>query len=74
MCENYGISCAIESLAGIYVYDYSPSELVRVRVNQQYAQADKCFTKLLNSPGEAREGTEVITMAILLSMIDVSMR
>ncbi|KIL92340.1 hypothetical protein FAVG1_04750 [Fusarium avenaceum] len=71
MCENYGISCAIESLAGIYVYDYSPSELVRVRVNQQYAQADKCFTKLLNSPGEAREGTEVITMAILLSMIDI---
>ncbi|KAF4947935.1 hypothetical protein FSARC_13862 [Fusarium sarcochroum] len=73
MHKTKGILYAIQSLAGVYIYDYAPDERIRERVNQRYIMADEYFSKLLNAP-ESREigkGAEVITMAILLSMQDV---
>ncbi|KAG7403327.1 hypothetical protein Forpe1208_v016425 [Fusarium oxysporum f. sp. rapae] len=73
MHKNEGILHAIQSLAGIYIYDYVPDERIRQRVNQLYVMADRHLRMLLNAP-ESREigkGQEVITMAVLLSMQDV---
>lgn len=73
MGENPGILHAIQSLAGVYIYDYLPDERIRQRINQRYAMANKYFNELLNAP-ESRTrggGREVITMAVLLSMQDV---
>ncbi|KAL3588200.1 hypothetical protein FPOAC2_14099 [Fusarium poae] len=73
MHENQGILHAIQSLAGIYIYDYLPDERIRQRINQRYILADRYFSTLLNAP-ESREkgkGQEVITMAVLLSMQDI---
>ncbi|RGP66204.1 hypothetical protein FLONG3_8933 [Fusarium longipes] len=73
MGSNQGILCAIQALAGVYIYDYLPDERIRRRINQRYAMANKYFIKLLNAP-ESRtrgQGQEVITMAVLLSMQDV---
>ncbi|KAF5020790.1 hypothetical protein F66182_7177 [Fusarium sp. NRRL 66182] len=73
MHKNEGILYAIQSLAGVYIYDYLPDERIRQRINQRYIMADEYFRQLLNAP-ESREeggGAEVITMAVLLSMQDV---
>ncbi|EXK78861.1 hypothetical protein FOQG_16491 [Fusarium oxysporum f. sp. raphani 54005] len=73
MHKNEGILHAIQSLAGIYIYDYVPDERIRQRTNQLYVEADQYFRTLLNAP-ESREigkGQEVITMAVILSMQDV---
>ncbi|KAH7228559.1 fungal-specific transcription factor domain-containing protein [Fusarium redolens] len=70
MHKDEGILHAIQSLAGIYIYDYVPDERIRQRTNQLYVEADQYFSTLLNAP-ESREigkGQEVITMAVLLSM------
>jgi hypothetical protein len=75
MHKNEGILHAIQSLAGVYIYDYIPDERIRQRINQRYVTADQYFSTLLNAP-ESREngkGQEVITMAVLLSMQDVCM-
>ncbi|KAI1045455.1 hypothetical protein LB505_006364 [Fusarium chuoi] len=72
MHKNEGILHAIQSLAGVYIYDYIPDERIRQRINQRYITADQYFSTLLNAP-ESREngkGQEVITMAVLLSMQD----
>ncbi|KAF4965875.1 hypothetical protein FZEAL_10723 [Fusarium zealandicum] len=73
MHKNEGILHAIQSLAGVYIYDYLPDERVRKRINHRYKLADEYFSKLLIAP-ESREvggGDEVITMAVLLSMQDI---
>ncbi|KAF4338266.1 hypothetical protein FBEOM_7800 [Fusarium beomiforme] len=73
MHKNEGILHAIQSLAGVYIYDYLPDERIRQRINQRYVMADQYFSALLNAP-ESREngkGQEVITMAVLLSMQDI---
>ncbi|EWY88616.1 hypothetical protein FOYG_09738 [Fusarium oxysporum NRRL 32931] len=73
MHKNEGILHAIQSLAGVYIYDYIPDERIRQRINQRYVTADQYFSTLLNAP-ESREngkGQEVITMAVLLSMQDI---
>ncbi|KAF4986138.1 hypothetical protein FDECE_16106, partial [Fusarium decemcellulare] len=73
MHKNEGILYAIQSLAGVYIYDYLPDERIRQRINERYAMADEYFSKLLVAP-ESREvggGDEVITMAVLLSMQDI---
>jgi hypothetical protein len=73
MGKNKGILHAIQSLAGVYIYDYLPDERIRKRINERYAMANKYFAGLLNAP-ESRtrgQGREVITMAVLLSMQDV---
>lgn len=74
MHKNEGIRYAIQSLAGVYIYDYLPDERIRQRINERYILADEYFSRLLVAP-ESREiggGDEVITMAVLLSMQDVS--
>ncbi|OBS17188.1 hypothetical protein FPOA_12280, partial [Fusarium poae] len=72
MGENKGILHAIQSLAGVYIYDYLPDERIRKRINERYAMANEYFVELLTAP-ESRmrgQGREVITMAVLLSMQD----
>ncbi|KAH7175775.1 fungal-specific transcription factor domain-containing protein [Dactylonectria macrodidyma] len=73
MHENAGIRCAIQSLAGVYIYDYLPDERIRQRINERYIRADKHFSELLSSPesSEVGKGSEVITMAVILSMQDI---
>jgi hypothetical protein len=73
MGKNKGILHAIQSLAGVYIYDYLPDERIRKRINERYTMANEYFVELLNAP-ESRtrgQGREVITMAVLLSMQDV---
>ncbi|KAM5346712.1 hypothetical protein ACJ41O_009717 [Fusarium nematophilum] len=73
MHNNEGILYAIQSLAGVYIYDYLPDERIRQRINERYAMADEYFRRLLVSP-ESRQvggGDEVITMAVILSMQDI---
>lgn len=74
MHQNEGILCAIQSLAGVYIYDYLPDERIRRRINERYIQADENFRNLLVDPDsyEIGKGSEVITMAVILSMQDVS--
>jgi hypothetical protein len=71
---NEGIRCAIQSLAGVYIYDYLPDERIRQRTNERYVLADAHFSKLLTTlkNTEAKKRSEVITMAIILSIQDVS--
>jgi hypothetical protein len=71
--NNEGILHAIQSLAGVYVYDYLPDERMRQLINQRYVVADQYFSTLLNTPEstENGKGQEVITMAVLLSLQDV---
>ncbi|KAL6917982.1 hypothetical protein FSHL1_009411 [Fusarium sambucinum] len=73
MGQNKGILHAIQSLAGVYIYDYLPDERIRKRINERYAMANKYFAELLNAPESTTrgQGREVITMAVLLSMQDV---
>ncbi|KAF4992178.1 hypothetical protein FGRMN_7309 [Fusarium graminum] len=73
MHKNEGILYAIQSLAGVYIYDYLADERIRQRINQRYVMADQYFCKLLNAPESSvlGEGKEVITMAVLLSMQDI---
>ncbi|KAM0439931.1 hypothetical protein ACHAPT_001029 [Fusarium lateritium] len=73
MHKNEGIRYAIQSLAGVYIYDYLPDERIRQRINERYVMADEYFSKLLVAPESRRigGGDEVITMAVLLSMQDI---
>lgn len=73
MHEHEGIRFAIQSLAGIYIYDYLPDERVRQRINKRYIQADEHFSRLLVDPESlsSEKDSEVITMAVILSMQDV---
>lgn len=75
MHGSAGVSAAIQSLAGIYVYDYQPNSIVRRRVNDRFAQAEQRFTDLLqlSSAITKDEVSELITIASLLSMQDVSL-
>ncbi|KAF7533350.1 hypothetical protein G7Z17_g13524 [Cylindrodendrum hubeiense] len=59
--------------SGVYIYDYLPDERIRQRINERYIMADMHFSKLLASPesSEIGKGSEVITMAVILSMQDI---
>jgi hypothetical protein len=74
MHGDEGIRSAIQSLAGVYIYDYLPDERIRQRTNQRYVLADAHFSKLLTAlrSTEVKKGNDVITLAIILSMQDVS--
>ena len=74
MHKSDGVRAAIQSLAGIYIYDYQPIEAIRNRVNQRFADAEARFTDLLNDPvtGESEDqANELITIAAVLSMQDI---
>lgn len=73
--EDAGIRSAIQSLAGVYIYDYVPDERVRKRINQRYLEADSHFSRMLADPQSCQPGQGsdvIITMAVILSMQDVS--
>jgi hypothetical protein len=75
MHSSVGVAAAIQSLAGIYIYDYLQVDNVRERINNRFAVAEERFTELLRDPtttcNEPR-ANELITIAVLLSMQDVS--
>lgn len=63
---------AIQSLAGIYIHDYTGTAEVRERVNERFSVAEARLTELLNEPMSEQNADEIITIACLLSMQDVS--
>ena len=74
MHSSSGVRAAIQSLAGIYIYDYLPLQSIRNRVNQRFMDAEKRFTQLLQDPNTSQneaQSNELLTIAIILSMQDV---
>ncbi|OAQ73778.1 zinc finger-like protein [Pochonia chlamydosporia 170] len=74
MHKSLGVRSAIQSLAGIYIYDYLPLDSIRKRVNQRFSDAEDRLTQLLNDPATARDeslANELITIAVILSMQDI---
>ena len=70
------VLAAIQSLAGIYVYDYlpsdTPSDILRFRVNEKFAIAEARLSELLQGTSlNDNESIELVTLASLLSMQDV---
>ncbi|KAF4990338.1 hypothetical protein FDECE_14414 [Fusarium decemcellulare] len=73
MHTNEGVAFAIESLAGIYMYENCPNQHIRQDINERHTMAEKYFRQLLLEPRsrEVGGGSEVITMCILLSMQNI---
>ncbi|KAJ6436929.1 zinc finger-like protein [Purpureocillium lavendulum] len=74
MHKSDGVRAAIQSLAGIYIYDYLPVDDVKIRVNQRFSEAESCYSQLLADPGTAQNPVragEAITIAAILSMQDI---
>lgn len=77
MHRSDGVRSAIQSLAGIYIYDYMPLKTIRARVNERFLNAENRFSLLLNDPTTTDDpelADEFMTIAIILSMQDVSSR
>jgi hypothetical protein len=74
MHANPGVRSAIQSLAGVYIYDYVPQPSISRRINELFNYAEYRLTQLLNNTGElSRDAAdELITIAVILSMQDVS--
>jgi hypothetical protein len=74
MHQNSGVRAAIQALAGVYIYDYTPTPKVRQQVNGLFKIAESRLTELINYPTELDDNLseELITIATLLSMQDVS--
>lgn len=74
MHKKPGVRSAIQSLAGIYIYDYRPVQHIKDRVIERFTDAERRFTELLNDSRTSRDGNladELITIAVILSMQDV---
>ncbi|RDA91253.1 hypothetical protein CP533_0649 [Ophiocordyceps camponoti-saundersi (nom. inval.)] len=74
MHKSDGVLAAIQSLAGIYIYDYKPLDSVRKRVNDRFSEAEARLSRLMNDPSTSRneaQANELITIAVLLSMQDI---
>ncbi|PHH68939.1 hypothetical protein CDD80_7123 [Ophiocordyceps camponoti-rufipedis] len=74
MHKSDGVRAAIQSLAGIYIYDYRPLDSVRKRVNDRFFEAESRLSLLLSDPLTSRSETqanELITISVLLSMQDI---
>ncbi|KAK5995124.1 hypothetical protein PT974_03518 [Cladobotryum mycophilum] len=73
MHESAGVRAAIQSLAGIYIYDYQPMDAIRTRTNQRFALAERRLRNLLSDPENITEdeASELITIASILSMQDI---
>ncbi|PON28772.1 hypothetical protein TGAM01_v202619 [Trichoderma gamsii] len=68
-----GVRSAIQSLAGVYVYDYQPLEKVAKRINLRYRQAEARLSQLLESTDlSVDEASELITILCIMSMHDWS--
>lgn len=75
MHQSDRVRAAIQGLAGLYVYDYTPSDEVERRVIRKLAEAESCYSSLLANPttaGSKVSLSEAITLAVILSMQDVS--
>lgn len=69
---NDGVLYAMQSLAGIYVYDYQPLEDISRRINLQFAKAEARLSQLLAKTDPTTEETsELITITSILSMQDI---
>ncbi|KAH6605801.1 zinc finger protein [Trichoderma cornu-damae] len=67
-----GVLCAIQSLAGIYIYDYQPLEGISRRVNRRFAMAEGRLSHLLAKENLCHsEASELITISSILSMQDI---
>ncbi|RFU79210.1 zinc finger protein [Trichoderma arundinaceum] len=67
-----GVLAAIQSLAGIYVYDYQPLEGINKRINYRFSQAESRLSQLLAKPTLSDdEASELITIFSILSMQDI---
>ena len=74
MHKSPGVRSAIQSLAGIYIYDYLPLDSIRDRVNQRFSEAEQRLSQLLNDSTTAQneaQANEFITIVAILSMQDV---
>lgn len=73
MHDSMGVLAAIQSLAGVYIHDYLPDEVVRRRINDRFAIAESRLSRLLQDQNNLneREQSELITLASLLSMQDI---
>ncbi|PNY25595.1 Uncharacterized protein TCAP_04467 [Tolypocladium capitatum] len=74
MHKSDGVRAAIQSLAGIYIYDYQPINAIRKRVNDRFYDAESRLSRLLNDPTTAQNeshANELITIAVILSMQDI---
>lgn len=72
--ENEYIRYAMDSLVGVYIFDYTSAPLVREHTNTSFDLADTRLEELLNRPHlSADEVNETITIMILLAMQDVSL-
>ncbi|TQV89996.1 zinc finger-like protein [Cordyceps javanica] len=63
----------MQSLAGIYVDDYIPNKSIRLLVNERFVSAEARLSKLLQDQRNLgiNESSELMTLALLLSMQDV---
>ncbi|UKZ50042.1 hypothetical protein TrVGV298_004297 [Trichoderma virens] len=69
---NNGVLCAMQSLAGIYVYDYQPLEDISRRINHRFALAEARLSELLSKMElTVAETSELITISSILSMQDI---
>ncbi|KAL7799251.1 fungal-specific transcription factor domain-containing protein [Trichoderma ceciliae] len=67
-----GVLSAIQSLAGIYVYDYQPLEEIRRRTNHRFALAEARLSQLLAKTDlSIDEASELITISCIMSMQDI---
>ncbi|KAJ6442031.1 Protein phosphatase inhibitor [Purpureocillium lavendulum] len=74
MHKSDGVRAAIQSLAGIYIYDYLPKDDVRKRVNDRFFEAESRLSSLLADPATTNnegQANELITIAVILSMQDI---
>jgi hypothetical protein len=76
MQESKGVRAAIQCLAGIYVYDYSPTADLARRINRLFEIAEQELSVLLNRFAfvdvlTERESNELVAIASMLSMQDV---
>ncbi|GAB0139530.1 hypothetical protein EsHS_00000180 [Epichloe bromicola] len=74
MHKSVGVRSALQSLAGIYIYDYQPLESIRNAVNKRFEAAEKRLTQLLNDAAtyqDEAQANELITIAVILSMQDI---
>ncbi|GJN82165.1 hypothetical protein PLIIFM63780_005702 [Purpureocillium lilacinum] len=74
MHKSDGVRAAIQSLAGIYIYDYLPKDDVRKRVNERFSEAESRLSSLLADPATTNNesrANELITIAVILSMQDI---
>lgn len=70
---NEFVRNAMDSLVGVYIFDYTAAPSVSEHTNTSFARADARLTELLNKPNrDPNETNETITIMVLLAMQDVS--